>query len=445
MRSRAALAPYGLAYISLALCACNGKTETSPPAAGPSELPTVTEFAPDQVVTSAGRSVRLHWTVSGASTLRLQPGAVDVTGRSDFVVTPNATTSYTLEAVNDLGTAQQTTQVRLFDWSATASVLDGFVASSGPNTVTGYTFIVFDRSGVLYSRAGGDQTADTARAVASATKLPSVAAILTLVDEGRLDLDAPVQRYLAADSSFVWPADKAAITMRMLLAHTSGLVGLNDTQPDCLSQPLSATLQSCAQDIANTDLVAAPGGSFNYGGDDFQVAGYIATLISGQSWQDFFAARVGTPVGMSTFSYGPGSNPRIAGGAVTNVADYARFLQMIQNGGKVDSTPVLSTAMVAELKKNQIAGVSVAYTPFPSDRAASYPGYGLGVFISDPALYAPSKGPEFSDPGLFGAIPWFDENLGYGAMLLVTDTVTTGLDMWDAVRPTIVAQYLGTP
>lgn len=445
MRSRAALAPYGLACISLALCACNARSATSPQTAGSSALPTVTEFAPDQVVTSAGRSVRLHWTVSGASTLRLQPGAVDVTGRSDFVVTPTATTSYTLEAVNDLGTAQQTTQVRLFDWSATASVLDGFVASSGPNTVTGYTFFVFDRSGVLYSRAGGDQTVDTARAVASATKLPSVAAILTLVDEGSLDLDAPVQRYLAADSSFVWPADKAAITMRMLLAHTSGLVGLNDTQPDCLSQPLSATLQSCAQDIANTDLVAVPGSSFNYGGDDFQVAGYIATLISGQSWQDFFAARVGTPVGMSTFSYGPGSNPRIAGGAVTNVADYARFLQMIQNGGRVDRTSVLSTAMVAELKKNQIAGVPVAYTPFPSDRAASYPGYGLGVFISDPALYAPSKGPEFSDPGLFGAIPWFDENLGYGAMLLVTDTVTTGLDMWDAVRPTIVAQYLGTP
>ncbi|GAC1624887.1 MAG: hypothetical protein NVS9B10_11320 [Nevskia sp.] len=327
-----------------------------------------------------------------------------------------------------------------YDWTRTAQTLDGFVASTGTNTVTGYSFILFNKSGILYTRSGGNQTDATVSALASATKLPSVAAILTLVDAGLLDLDKPVQQYLAADPLFQWPADKAAITMRMLLAHTSGIVGLNDSQPNCLSQENTTTLRLCAQNIANTALTAAPGTSFNYGGADYQVAGYIATLLSGQRWQDFFAARIGTPLGMTVFTYGNGTNPRIAGGAFSNVADYALLLRMIQNGGVANGRPVLSPAMIKVLETDQIGGLPVRYTPFPADRAAKYPGYGLGVFVDAASLYPGSPGPEFSDPGLFGSIPWFDDGRGYGAVLLVTSTLATGLNIWDAVRPTILAQ-----
>ena len=132
---------------------------------------------------------------------------------------------------------------RVYDFTQTGSTLDSYVAPSGSNTVTGYSFILFDRSGTLYSRAGGDRTIEAVRALASGTKLPSVIAIVSLVDSGLITLDAPVAQYLAQDPTFTWPADKAAITMRMLLAHTSGLVGLNDNQPHCLNLPTGTILR----------------------------------------------------------------------------------------------------------------------------------------------------------------------------------------------------------
>lgn len=442
MRVTEVLKPGLVLPLLLWLAACGGGANgNSAPVTG--DRPVVTSFASSAPATNAGRSVTLSWATQGASRLVLLPGGIDVSARTSYPVTPQSSTIYTLQASNASGSASATTAVRVYDWTQTGTALDAFVASSGTNTVTGYGFILFDRLGTLYTRYGGVQNDSTVLALASATKLPSVAAILTLVDAGLLDLDTPVASYFAArDPSFVWPADKLSITTRMLLAHTSGIVGLNDTQPACLNQP-TVTLKSCAQDVANTALVATPGSTFNYGGADFQVAGYLASLLTGQGWNELFAARIGTPVGMPSFTYGTGTNPRIAGGASSNAADYAAFLRMIQNGGIVGTTRVLSAAMITELKKNQINGLPVAYTPFPAGRAANYPGYGLGVFISSPSLYTGSVGPEFSDPGLFGTAPWLDDGLGYGAVLLISQTLATGLDMWDAARPRIISQYTG--
>jgi CubicO group peptidase (beta-lactamase class C family) len=279
----------------------------------------------------------------------------------------------------------------------------------------------------------------------SASKMPSAAAILTLVDGLRLNLDLPVTTYLLL-GGVVWPLDKVGITMRMLLDHTSGLPGLSDrTSPACLGRQTSTTLRQCVIDISKLDLVSQPGAEFNYGGADYQVAGYIATLLSGQDWQPFFDGAIGQPLGLGSFSYGDAAttNPRIAGGASSNTADYAKILQMVQNGGQFAGKRVLSAAMVAQLEKNQIQGKPVAFTPFPEGQAQFYPGYGFGLWISAPSLYPGSPGPEFSDPGLDGSTPWIDNGLHYGAALLIQQDPATGLDMWNAARPIIIGQLAG--
>ena len=336
-----------------------------------------------------------------------------------------------------------------YNWSQLGSTLDGYVSSASPppsGSVAGYSFVLYNQSGTLYSRAGGNQTASSAVTLASASKLPSVAAIMTLVDSGKLNLDTPVATYLAT-SGVIWPADKIKITMRMLLSHTSGLPGLGDsTNPTCINQPTSTTLQQCVQAIANTSLVSQPGTEFNYGGADYQVAGYVATVLSQQNWQTFFANAIATPLGLASFSYGPASivtNPRIAGGAVSDAADYAAILQMLQNSGVFGGKQVLSAGSVTVMETNQIQGLPVAFTPFPLGQAQNYPGYGLGLWISSPALYSGSPGPEFSDPGLYGTSPWIDNGLGYGAVILINQDVPTGLAMWNAARPLIIQQLTG--
>ena len=335
-----------------------------------------------------------------------------------------------------------------YDWSQLGTTLDSYVssASSVPSgMVSGYSFVLYNKTGTLYSRAGGNQTAGSALTLASASKMPSAAAILTLVDSGKLNLDTPVAAYLAG-SGVIWPADKLRITMRMLLSHTSGLPGLGDsTNPTCINQETGTTLAQCAQTVANTALVSQPGAEFNYGGADYQVAGYIATVLSKQDWETFFTAAIAQPLGLTTFTYGPSNfvtNPRIAGGALSDVADYAAILQMLQNKGLFNGKQVLSAAAVADLETNEIQGLPEAFTPFPFGQARNYPGYGLGLWISSPSLYPGSTGPEFSDPGLYGTIPWIDNGLGYGAIILINQDVPTGLAMWNAARPLIINQLV---
>ena len=331
-------------------------------------------------------------------------------------------------------------------WPALAAALDSFLSNASPapsGKVDGYSFILFDKAGIAFERANGDQTLDSVLPLASGSKMPSAAAILSLADQGKLDIDAPIGLYLAG-SPVTWPADKAAITMRMLLAHTSGLPGLGDlTSPACLDLETGTTIEQCVQTIASTALVSAPGTEFNYGGADYQVAGYAATLISGETWQDFFAGALGQPLGLTTFTYGDAAtvtNPRIAGGASSNAADYVKILQMLQAHGRYGGRQVLSAAVVAALEIDEIAGLPVAYTPFPAGQAANYPGYGFGLWTSAASLYPGSPGPEYSDPGLFGSVPWIDNGLGYGAVLLIDQDVATGLDIWNTVRPIIIQQ-----
>ena len=317
------------------------------------------------------------------------------------------------------------------------AVLDGYLSAGRVDQakVRGYSFIVFDQDSTLLTCAGGNQGLDAVLPIASASKLPSAAAIMSLVDDGRLMLDLPVSLYLVG-SGVNWPPDKSAITMRMLLAHTSGLPGLGaaDAQVACLDQISGITMQECVRQIAALPLVTTPGQAFNYGGADYQVAGFIASRVAGQSWQDFFSARIGAPLGLDVFSYGDPlrvSNPRVAGGAVSNVADYQAILQMLLRGGG----DVLSADAVGVLETNQIAGTAVRYSP--TDTGA-YPGYTFGLFISAAFLHPGSAGPELSGPGLLGTIPWIDLDLGYGAVLLIEDNTATGLAMWNAVRPLII-------
>ncbi len=428
----------------LLLHACGHSEADS--AAGPA--PTIEAFTVTPSTTNAGRTVQLNWTVTGATSLLILPGSINVSGQTgtSFVV-PAGTTRLALQASNRGGTTTVPANLRAYDWSGTATTLNGTIGS-GTGQVSGYSFGLFDRSGPLFAQAGGDIPADQLVLLASATKLPSVMAILTMVDRGEIALDTPVGQYLALDPSFDWPTDKGLITMRMLLAHTSGLPGLDDpAQPACITDETSVSLRECAQRIARVDLASAPGTAFNYGGIDFQIAGYVATLIANQNWQDFFQARLAGPLGLTRFTYGDPAtviNPRIAGGGASIASEYGEFLRLLLNDGVYNGNRVLSSAMVTQVLTDQTVGLRTIYSPFPFGRRIDYPGYGFGVFLTAPRKHPGSNGPEWSDPGLFGTMPWIDLALGYGAVLLlqadIVNGTETGLDIWDELRPGIITQ-----
>jgi Beta-lactamase class C and other penicillin binding proteins len=201
------------------------------------------------------------------------------------------------------------------DFSAVGQRLDAYV----PGTVKGYAILILNRNGRLYTHYKGTVWPWTVMPLASASKLAAVATIMRLVDQGKLDLDVPVSRYLAG--RIYWPAADT-VTLRMLLDHTSGLPGLGPADqppnpyPYCLgNQSGNLSLQQCAQRIALLPADASPGTTFNYGGADYQMAGYIATLAAGLDWDSLVHDALAVPLQMPSLTFQPdGGNPRIAGG-----------------------------------------------------------------------------------------------------------------------------------
>ncbi len=153
---------------------------------------------------------------------------------------------------------------------------------------------------VLFERAYGGYRLSDAVPLASGTQLLSAVVLLTLVDGHQLSLDAKVASVLAE-----WPADKAAVTLRMLLAQTSGL----PPSAPCLDQR-DTTLAACVHQISALPLRADPGTAVIYGGTGFQVAGRMAEVASGKSWAELFRERLTQPLGLRMTGFGRTANPR---------------------------------------------------------------------------------------------------------------------------------------
>ncbi len=228
--------------------------------------------------------------------------------------------------------------------------------------------------------------------------------MMTLVDDGKISLDDRVSKYIPE-----FDAEKSDITIRQLFAHTSGL----PSETRCRNDKRTS-LERCVQEIARLRPAAAPGEEFFYAGVSMHVAGRIAEIVSGKSWNDLFVERIATPLGMGRtdfFAYGPTSNPRPAGDARSSAEDYALFLQMILQRGSFNGKQVLSATSVVEMHKDQTGGARIAYTIYEKHRSLDtnllLARYGIGVWREKFDL-GTRQVQELSSPGALGFTPWID-------------------------------------
>lgn len=400
---------------------------------------TVSAGGPAFTLTVSGdrfkKKSRIYWNGSPLDTTRVSSneltalisadriatsGAVEIT-----VVRKDATSNVATLTIRDAPTSG-------YDWTALRAKLQSLV----PGTVAGLSLMIARNDETLFAESSGNQTNDTVLPIASSTKMPSGLVILSLVEEGLIGLDEPVATYF--EGRIDWPADKAAVTMRMLFNHTSGL----SLDAPCLNDR-STTLRDCAQHIAGVPLEFAPGSKFAYGGSSMQVAGYVAEVVTGKKWNDLFAQKIAEPLGLARFTYTSTNNPRIAGGAYSDTNDYTRIMQMFLAGGVAQGKRILSPASIAMMKTDQIAGIPKLRSP----GGATLTGYSFGWWHSDSAYLAAQPlpqtiGPELSDQGAFGCTPWIDLEMGYSAILLILDRTSTGTEIWNQIRPLIVEQMM---
>ncbi|WP_336215971.1 serine hydrolase domain-containing protein [Nonomuraea sp. LPB2021202275-12-8] len=184
---------------------------------------------------------------------------------------------------------------------ASAVVPDGFDPAKVDAFVTGYldrhglpgAAVAVVRDGEIVHEAGygedsdgGRLTENTRLRIGSVSKSFTAFAVLRLVDEGRVELDAPVKRYLP---DF---APSGVITVRHLLSHTSGL-------PNPVIVGPARSLEEGADRIGNWSLSTKPGTSYAYSNANYWLAARVVEQVSGQDFNAYLADQVFAPLGMN--------------------------------------------------------------------------------------------------------------------------------------------------
>ncbi len=146
-----------------------------------------------------------------------------------------------------------------------------------------------------------DEAASTIYGIGSVSKIYTAAAVMQLVEAGRVKLDAPVVTYLP---DFKMTDERYKdITVRMLLNHSSGLMGSTLTNGMLFDDPSSYAKDHFLERVAQQRLKADPGAYSVYCNDGFVLAELVVEAVSGQSFEDYIKANIMDPLKLNaTFS-----------------------------------------------------------------------------------------------------------------------------------------------
>ena len=258
------------------------------------------------------------------------------------------------------------------------------------------TVVIGCPDGILYSYNHGFNS-NTLVSVQSISKWLTSAVIMTLEEEGKLDLDDKVGQYISS-----WNGNgKQNVTIRQILAHTSRIV--DGTSWDSST---TETLEQAVDKIA-TQTTLMPGSGFSYGSTSYKVASRVAEVVEGKAWKTIFDERFKTVCGMGNSVYSPNSidNPATGRGLLTSLSEYSNFLRMILRYGMHNSTRVMDSASIVAIE----AESSYDGQPFIT--------YGLGVW-REQVTNGVAK--EVWHNRVDGALAWVDRNRGYFG-LIITD------------------------
>lgn len=184
--------------------------------------------------------------------------------------------------------------------SARFAAIDRFVAAAlRADRVPGAALAIVHGDSIVHLRGfglaadGRAVTGDTPFVIGSMSKTFTAMAVMQLVEQGRIELDAPAQRYLpwfrVADS-----VASRTITVRHLLLHTSGIPTAAPRATDD-----DRTLASHVRALHEVTLTSAPGTEHRYASPNYLVLGAIVEAVSGLAFADHVQQRILTPLGMS--------------------------------------------------------------------------------------------------------------------------------------------------
>jgi CubicO group peptidase (beta-lactamase class C family) len=311
--------------------------------------------------------------------------------------------------------------------------------------------VYFEKFGVRDVATELPMTDDTIFTVYSMSKPVTSVAAMMLIDDGKLKLTDPLEKYIPSfatakvgvegraengDKTLQFVPLQRSITILDLMRHTSGIT--YGFYGESLVRALYSNTLLYAGDFDNAEfadriarlpLAEQPGTLWDYG-HSTDVLGRVIEVVSGKSLLQFEKERLLDPLGMTDTGFyitDPAKLPLLAetmpndnhfsagsirnarrmlkwesggGGMISTVTDFAKFSQMLLNGGSLDGRRYLSPQAFNEMTADHVgptSGVARDYFYFPGDGF----GYGLGLAVrTDPGNAKPPP------PGSLGELKW---------------------------------------
>jgi CubicO group peptidase (beta-lactamase class C family) len=363
-------------------------------------------------------------------------------------------------------------------------VTDTFNADVASGKIPGVVVLIARQGKVVYRQTFGfqDRAENTAMRpdsifrIASMTKPITMVAALMLAEEGKLQLMDPVSVYLpqlkqlrvgvemkdgGGDRRLVLEPAHREITIQDLMRHTSGMTygifGDSLVQRAYRAAGTMDDQQTNAQlidKLAQLPLAFQPGSAFEYG-MSHDVIGRVVEVQSGLDLNRFIVERIARPLAMRdtafllsteqttrlaqrqpvpgspavVIGYNPARPPQWfsgGGGLLSTAEDYARFCQMLLNGGELDGVRVLSRKSVELMTTNHLPP-DVSYGAFTMELGLTAPlpqygqGYGLGVGVRQEAgrSMVPGSVGDYYWGGATGPYFWVDPREKLIAVLML--------------------------
>jgi methyl acetate hydrolase len=340
--------------------------------------------------------------------------------------------------------------------------------------VPGVVALVTNRERVLYQGAfgvadvasGRPLASDALFRIASMTKPVTSVALMQLVEQGRIGLDDPAEKYLpelvglkviesldAKTGDYkVRPASRPP-TVKNFLTHTSGL-----------AYPFTSAIWRDFKPRAGETypfggpLLFDPGERWHYS-TSVDVVGRLVEVVSGQKLEDYFRENIFAPLKMDDTSYNvpeakgprlvaqqqragehmdgaielqkpqPGltiASPIGGGGLASTADDYGRFMRMLLNGGALDGARVLKPETVALMGQNHIGAVSVPALKAALPRSADFTfiadgrdKWGLGFLITVDQVPGKRSPGSLSWGGINNTFFWIDPTRGIAGVIMM--------------------------
>lgn len=340
--------------------------------------------------------------------------------------------------------------------------------------VPGVVALITDRERVLYRSAfgvadvasGRPLTLDAMFRIASMTKPVTSVALMQLIEQGRLGLDDPAEKYLpqlaglkvlesfdgATGAYQVRPASRPP-TVRHFLTHTSGLAYAFT----------SASWRDLKPRAGETypfggPLLFDPGERWHYS-TSTDVVGRLVEAVSAQKLEDYFRQHIFAPLRMDDTSYNvpEAKRPRLVaqqqrggermdgaielqkpqlgltiaapiggGGLASTADDYGRFVRMLLNGGTLDGVRVLKAETVVLMGQNHIGAVSVPALKSALPRSADFTfiadgrdKWGLGFLITSDQVQGERSPGSLSWGGINNTFFWIDPTRGIAGVIMM--------------------------